>query len=149
MKKKLNKDSTPRKNKFTGQMLGNAGFVIIIFSDSWCIIVYCINTVQKVIYFLRYCTTRNVAGKDEILCGIFRVVSRFPLHFMLYLGNFYYCLYSKNITQKIKYLLFLNMNSCILQYLLIWCNQMTSHMWFFPAHRGLRFEYITGGGGGE
>ena len=36
--------------------------------------------------------TRNVAGKNEIIHEIFRVVSRFPLHFALYLGNFDYIL---------------------------------------------------------
>ena len=30
----------------------------------------------------------NCSGENEILRGIFRVVSRFPLHFVLYLGNF-------------------------------------------------------------
>ena len=29
----------------------------------------------------------NCSGENEILRGIFRVVSRFPLHFVLYLGN--------------------------------------------------------------
>ena len=36
--------------------------------------------------------SRNVAGKNEILHEIFRVVCRFPLHFALYLGNLDYFL---------------------------------------------------------
>ena len=28
------------------------------------------------------------SGENEILCGIFHVVSRFPLHLILYHGNF-------------------------------------------------------------
>ena len=41
--------------------------------------------VPKVIDFPRYNT--KCRGENEILRGIFRVVSCFPLHFILYLGN--------------------------------------------------------------
>ena len=42
--------------------------------------------------------SRNVAGKNEILHEIFRVVCRFPLHFALYLGNLDYFLDSVHCT---------------------------------------------------
>ena len=44
------------------------------------------HTVRKVIDFPRYST--KYSGENEIPRGIFRVVSRFSLHFVLYLGNF-------------------------------------------------------------
>ena len=47
-------------------------------------------TVPKVIDFPRYNT--KWSGENEILRGIFQVVSRFPLHFMLYRGNLDYFL---------------------------------------------------------
>ena len=47
-------------------------------------------TVLKVIDFPRYNTKGS--GENEILLGTFRVVSRIPLHFVLYLGNFDYFL---------------------------------------------------------
>ena len=43
-------------------------------------------TVQKVIDFLRY--NMKCSGDNVILRGIVHVVSGFPLHFMLYRGNF-------------------------------------------------------------
>ena len=58
-------------------------------------IVILVNTVPKVIDFPRYNT--KCSGEHEILRRIFRLVFRFPLHFVLYLGNFdyfldsYYC----------------------------------------------------------
>ena len=45
-------------------------------------------TVPKVIDFPIYKTKSS--GENEILCGILRVVSRFFLHFVLYLGNLSY-----------------------------------------------------------
>ena len=45
-------------------------------------------TVPKVIDFPIYKTKSS--GENEILCGILRVVSRFSLHFVLYLGNLSY-----------------------------------------------------------
>ena len=47
-------------------------------------------TVPKVIDFPRY--YRKWSRENKILSGIFRVVSRFPIHFVLYLGNLYYFL---------------------------------------------------------
>ena len=47
-------------------------------------------TVPKVIDFLRYNT--KCSGENEILFGIFRVVSRFLLHFVVYFGNLDYVL---------------------------------------------------------
>ena len=41
-------------------------------------------TVPKEIEFPRYNT--KCSWENEILCGLFREVSRFPLHFVLYLG---------------------------------------------------------------
>ena len=48
------------------------------------------HTFQKELYFPRYNT--KWSGENEILRGIFRLVSRFPLNFVLYLGNFDYFL---------------------------------------------------------
>ena len=42
-------------------------------------------TVPNVIDFPRY--SMKCSGENVTLCGIFHVVSRFPLHFMLYRGN--------------------------------------------------------------
>ena len=54
---------------------------------SWCKSnVY--HTVPKEIDFPRY--TMKCSGENEILRGIFHVVSRFPLHFMLYRWSFDY-----------------------------------------------------------
>ena len=50
--------------------------------------------VPKVIDFPRINTKCSV--ENEILCRIFRVLSRFPLHFVLYLGYFNYFLDSFN-----------------------------------------------------
>ena len=47
-------------------------------------------TFPKIIDFPRYNT--KCSRKNEILHGIFCVVSRFPLHFVLFLGNLYYLL---------------------------------------------------------
>ena len=47
-------------------------------------------TVPKVIDFPRYNT--KCCGENEILRRIFRVVFRFPLYFLLYLGNLDYFL---------------------------------------------------------
>ena len=47
-------------------------------------------TVPKVIDFPRY--NMKCSGVNEILSGIFHVVSRFPLHFILFRGNFDYFL---------------------------------------------------------
>ena len=47
-------------------------------------------TVPKVFDFPRY--NRKYSGQNEILRGIFHVVSRFPVHFALYLGNLDYFL---------------------------------------------------------
>ena len=43
-------------------------------------------TVQKVIDFPRY--NAQCSGENDILRGIFHAVSLFPLHFVLYRGNF-------------------------------------------------------------
>ena len=45
-------------------------------------------TVPKVIDFPRYNT--KCSGENKIQGAIFRVVYRFPLHFVLYLGNLDY-----------------------------------------------------------
>ena len=47
-------------------------------------------TVPKVIYFPRYNIKRS--GGNVILRGIFHVVFRFPLHFVIYRGNLDYFL---------------------------------------------------------
>ena len=47
--------------------------------------------VLKVINFPRY--NMKCSGRNVILRGIFHVVSRFPLHFMLYRGNLDYFSY--------------------------------------------------------
>ena len=47
-----------------------------------------LHTVPKVIDFPRY--NMKCSGENVILRGIFHVVSCFPLHFMLYRGNFDY-----------------------------------------------------------
>ena len=49
-------------------------------------------TVLKIIDFPRY--NMECSGQHEILHGIFRVESRFPLHFVLYLCNLDYLLAS-------------------------------------------------------
>ena len=49
-------------------------------------------TVPKKIDFPRY--NMKCSGENAILRGIFHVVSCFPLHFMLYLGNLEYFSYS-------------------------------------------------------
>ena len=48
------------------------------------------HTVPKVIDFPLY--NMKCSGENEILRGIFRVLSSFPLHSVLYLGNLYYFL---------------------------------------------------------
>ena len=48
------------------------------------------DTVPKVIDFPRYNT--KCRGENEILRGIFHIVSRFPLYFVLYIGNLNYFL---------------------------------------------------------
>ena len=47
-----------------------------------------IDTVPKVIDFPRYST--KCSGENEILRGIYRVLSRFPLNFMYIFENFNY-----------------------------------------------------------
>ena len=54
-----------------------------------CIFLHCL----KCNRFPRYST--KCSGEMEIFRGIFRVLSRFPLNFMLYLGNFDYFLDSE------------------------------------------------------
>ena len=49
-----------------------------------------LHTVPNVIDFPRY--NMKCSGGNEILRGIIRAASRFPLHFMLYLGNLDYIL---------------------------------------------------------
>ena len=48
------------------------------------------HTVPRVINFPSY--NKKCSGENDIPRGIFRVVSRFPLHFVLYLGKFDYFL---------------------------------------------------------
>ena len=52
------------------------------------VVVVQLYTVPKVIDFPRY--NMKCSGVNQILRGIFHGVSRFPLHFMLYRGNFDY-----------------------------------------------------------
>ena len=55
--------------------------------DRWRHVLYCTwYTVQKVINFQRY--NMKCSGENATLRGIFHVVSRYPLYFMLYRGNF-------------------------------------------------------------
>ena len=57
---------------------------ISVFSswDRYCKMYAATCTVPKVIDFPRYEYNTKCSGENEILRGIFRVVSRFPLHFM-------------------------------------------------------------------
>ena len=82
-------------------------------------------TVTKVIDFPRY--NMKCSRENLILCGLFHLVSRFPLHFLLYRGNMdlnvlclYYCtfvclatLYVK-ILYAYRLLYFLNVD-CLLE----------------------------------
>ena len=64
-----------------------------MYATVYTIIKYCIvysrlYNVEKEIYFPRY--NMKCSGENEILQGIFRVVSRVPQHFVLYVENFDY-----------------------------------------------------------
>ena len=61
-----------------------------IHSYTYICYIYVPHTVPKVIDFPWNNT--KCREENEILCGIFRLVSRFPQHFVLYLGNFAYLL---------------------------------------------------------
>ena len=62
---------------------------VLVFTNE--VVTNTIYTVPKIIDFPRY-NKKNVARKTLYYFGIFRVVSRFPLHFVLYLGNVDYFL---------------------------------------------------------
>ena len=57
---------------------------VLVFTNE--VVTNTIYTVPKIIDFPRY-NKKNVARKTLYYFGIFRVVSRFPLHSVLYLGN--------------------------------------------------------------
>ena len=57
-------------------------------------------SVPKVIHVTRY--NMKCSGENETLGGIFHVVFRFPLHFMLYRGKFDYCLDSGKERRKAR-----------------------------------------------
>ena len=59
-------------------------------------------TVSKVFDFLRY--DMKSSGENETLRGIFHVVSRFPLHFMIYRGNLDYFLDSVEHSIKFEFI---------------------------------------------
>ena len=60
----------------------------------------CTYTVQNVIDFPRYNT--KCSGENQILCEQFRAASRFPLHSVLYLGNFDYFLDSVSREERME-----------------------------------------------
>ena len=73
---------------------GNIGGILQVATDRIGAVLY---TVPKAIDFPRYnmkCRWENV-----ILRGIFHVVSRFPLHFMLYRGTLDYFLLLDSVSQ--------------------------------------------------
>ena len=59
-------------------------------------------TVSKVFDFPRY--DMKSSGENETLRGIFHVVSRFPLHFMIYRGNLDYFLDSVEHSIKFEFI---------------------------------------------
>ena len=73
----------------TAASLGNKGSILST-----------VYTVPKIIDFPRNNT--KYSGKNEMLREIFCAVSRFPLHFVLYLGNLDYILNSVYIQSRLK-----------------------------------------------
>ena len=63
---------------------------------------YILCTVSKVFDFPRY--DMKSSGENETLRGIFHVVSRFPLHFMIYRGNLDYFLDSVEHSIKFEFI---------------------------------------------